>query len=270
MKKTHLILLLILTLLVCSCDTNTINKSNTKQQKGEENYFAEQALKNNQSDSLFLGLCLTMNKEQALAQLDKKGAWNFYSTYSGDYRLFLIKEHLINGPEDCFPSDNYVDNNAFFANIILKSEDGRYSEERTIILLDFVDERIEKIHLCFEGDQSDNRYDCENSMFETLKNMLIEKYGKPYNETYNSALWVDGAIHIELTNEGIRRQVADKYDISETGYTYRPFYLITYSDWLFSTRKKEQSIIQQQNELRKKRELDSLEQERLSKEYKGL
>ena len=266
LKINLLIIILILALFANSCNTsNTSDKI-----LSEEEYFTQQALKNNQSDTLFLGLSLTMNKEQVLAQLKKEGAWDFYSTMNGDYRLQLYKEGKIEGMEDWFPSDNYIDNNAFVTKVVLKSEDGRYSENHAHILLDFYEDRLLNLILSFEGRHYDTRSKCDNQMFTTLKTMLMETYGEPYKVTGNSALWVDGNIHIALTSEGIRRQVADKYDISETGYTYRPFYLITYTDWLFSNTVKEKKIKEQQEKQRQKYEADSLNQERLSKEYKGL
>ena len=261
LKINYLIIFLILALFVYSC-----NLSNNGNILSDDEYFAQQALENNQNDSLILGISLTMNKEQVLAQLEEEGAWDFYSTAYGQERLKL------RGLGDRIPSDDYGVNEAFNAKIVLKSEDERYSEEIVTILLDFYEERLLDVKVCAFG--SSNEVSCkhDDELFRTLKATLGEKYGKPYKEKDHSVLWVDGNTHITLSFDCCEKAVSQTFSLS--GYRYSPIYLITYSDWTFSKKveelKKEEYIRKKQEYEEQERKTDSLNQERLSKEYKGL
>ena len=258
MSKTQLTILLLFICFLYSCDTSISHRP-----KSDEDYYAQEALKNNQSDTLLLGLSIGMGKEQVIEQLEKEGAWKFYSTMTGKERLHLVGLK----PNEILPVDYYGENEAFFAKVVLKSENGRYSEETITILLDFYEECLLRVKVCAFGSLHFNTADCDDEMFRTLRAVLVEKYGTPYKEIYHSILWVNGSTHISLTSEGIKR--FESYT-STYSYYYQPLYLITFSDWTFSKKVEEKEELKQQEEQREKKEIDSLNQERLSKEYKGL
>ena len=257
MKKAYYIILIV-SVFLCSCDTNNTNKP-----LSDEDYFAQQALKSSQNDTLLLGLTIPMNKEVVITQLEKEGAWKYYSTMTGKDRSLLRGL----SSNEILPVDSYGENEAFFAKVILKSENGRFSEETVTVLLDFYEESLLNVIVCVFGGLHIYESDCDNEMFKTLRTTLIEKYGNPYKEKDHQTLWVNGNTHISLSFEGIKK-------FRDTSiyhpYHFQPLYLITYSNWSFSKEVEELKTRKKQEELRQEKEIDSLNQKRLSKEYKGL
>lgn len=280
MRKTIIFILLILAFFVCSCDINntsnarnTVNANNTTKSLTDDDYFAQQALKNNYSDKVLFGLSFSMSKEQVRAQLKKVGAVDYYSTYYAQERKRLKDSGELNTflPYDyCMPNEEVFE----IYDIILKTEDGEYLNQSETLMIDFDNEEPYKpyeIKVYTFGRYDEKAINGDGKTFRAIKTTLVEKYGDPYCEKTNKyILWVDGVIHIKLTFEGFKNISLHPIERLEFGRLQTnydllcPLFLITYSDWSYPKKKeKEMEEFLQKDQERLKNEYNS-------REHKGL